>query len=66
MDIDDHRARRLAEKLELPYTGTLGVIIKAKLKGIILSIKPVLAKIKQTDFRITAELERQALKEANE
>ena len=47
-------------------TGTIGVIIKAKLNGIIPSIKPYLDKIKETNFRISAEIELQALKEANE
>jgi predicted nucleic acid-binding protein len=42
------------------------VIIKAKIEGIILSIKPFLTKIKQTDFRITDEIELQALREAGE
>jgi len=64
--VDDYRARKVAEKLGINYTGTIGVIIKAKLKGIILSIKPLLAKIRQTEFRITDEIERQALKEAGE
>jgi predicted nucleic acid-binding protein len=50
----------------LVYTGTIGVIIKAKLKGIIPSIKPLLKKIKQTDFRLSAEIEFLALKEAGE
>jgi predicted nucleic acid-binding protein len=47
-------------------TGTIGVIIKAKLNGMIPFIKPLLEKIKQTDFRLSAEIELQALKEANE
>jgi len=64
--IDDYRARKVAEKLAINFTGTIGVVIKAKLEGIITSIKPILAKIKQTDFRITGEIERQALKEAAE
>jgi predicted nucleic acid-binding protein len=64
--IDDFKARKIAEKLEIPYTGTIGVIIKAKLLGIIPSIKPILGKIKQTDFRLSAELELQALKESKE
>lgn len=42
------------------------MIVKAKIKGIILSIKPLPTKIKQTDFRITDEIERQALLEAEE
>lgn len=64
--LDDYKARKIAEQLKLQYTGTIGVIIKAKLKGIIPSIKPLLNKIKQTDFRISIELELQALKAANE
>ncbi len=64
--IDDYRARKVAEKLGINYTGTIGVIIKAKLKGIIPSIKPLLAKIRQTDFRIADEIEQQALKAAGE
>ena len=33
--LDDYRARKIAEKLKLNYTGTIGVIVKAKSKGII-------------------------------
>lgn len=64
--LDDNKARKIASRLGLSYTGTIGIIIKAKLKGIIPSIKPILEKIKQTDFRISIELELQALKEAAE
>jgi predicted nucleic acid-binding protein len=64
--LDDYRARKVAEKLKINYTGTIGVIIRAKIKGIIPSIKPLLSKIKQTDFRLTNEVEQQALKEAGE
>ncbi len=64
--LDDYKARKIAEQLGLTYTGTIGVIIKAKLTGIIASIKPLLQKIKQTDFRLSAEIELLALKEANE
>lgn len=64
--LDDLKARRIAGRLGLDYTGTIGVIIKAKHKGILHSIKPILNKIKLTDFRITEEIEIEALKEANE
>lgn len=64
--LDDYKARKIAEQLGLTLTGTLGVIIKAKLEGIIPSIKPLLAKIKQTDFRLSREVESQALSEAKE
>lgn len=64
--LDDYKARKIAEQLGITITGTIGVIIKAKLKGIIPSIKQILEKIKQTDFRLSADIELQALKEANE
>jgi len=64
--LDDQKARKLAEKLELEITGTIGVIIKAKLRGVIPSIKPLLAEIRKTNFRLTNELEKQALLEAGE
>lgn len=64
--LDDYKARRIVEQLGLSYTGTIGVIIKAKLKGLIPAIKPLLNKIRQTDFRISLDIELQALKEANE
>jgi predicted nucleic acid-binding protein len=64
--LDDYKARKVANQLGLTFTGTIGVIIKAKLSGKIESIKPILSKIKQTDFRISSELETQALIEAQE
>ena len=64
--LDDYKARKIAEQLGITYTGTIGVIIKAKLKGQIATIKPFLEKIKQTNFRLSPEIELQALKEANE
>lgn len=56
----------MADNLGLHYTGTIGIIVKAKLKGIIPSIKPLLEKIKHTNFRLSVDLELLALKEANE
>ncbi len=64
--LDDWKARKVAERLGLSVTGTLGVIIKAKNSGIIPSIKSYLEKIRRTNFRISEELEQIALKEANE
>ena len=64
--LDDYKARKIAERLGVTFTGTIGVIIKAKLNGTIPSVKPIIEKIKQTDFRLSAEVEIQALKEAGE
>ncbi len=64
--LDDYKARKIAKQLGLEITGTIGVIVKAKLKGIIPSIKPYLAKIRKTDFRLADDVEQQAFKEAGE
>lgn len=64
--LDDIKARSVAKKLGVLYTGTVGVIIKSKLNGNIDSIKPILEKIKNTNFRLSLEIEKQALIEANE
>ena len=64
--LDDYKARKVATRLGLDITGTLGVIIKAKKNGVIPSIKPVLVKLKATNFRLHEELEQFAIKEAGE
>lgn len=64
--LDDIKARKVATQLGLSITGTLGIIIKAKLEGIIPSVIPILNKIKQTDFRLSDEVELQVLKASME
>ena len=64
--IDDLKGRKLAHELGLNITGTIGVIVEGKLAGIIPSIKPILTKIKLTNFRITDALEILILKRAGE
>jgi predicted nucleic acid-binding protein len=64
--IDDLKGRKFAHQLGLTIIGTIGVIVDAKLAGIIPSIKPILSKIKSTNFRITEQLELLILKLAGE
>ena len=64
--IDELKGRKLAESLDIRITGALGRFIEAKLRGHIKSIKPILLKVKETDFRISEELELKALKLAKE
>jgi predicted nucleic acid-binding protein len=54
--LDDLKARRLASELGLHITGTIGVLIDAKHSGIIPAIKPMIDKIKGTNFHLTHEL----------
>ena len=50
--LDDLKARKLADKLNMRFTGTLGVFHKAKQLGIVEEIKPLITKLLMTNFRI--------------
>ena len=64
--LDDSKARKLALRLKLDYTGTLGILLKGKELGIVSSIKPLLLQIQQTNFRFSEKLLMAILAEANE
>jgi len=64
--IDDMKARKLAVKLHINYTGTLGILLLAKQKGYLPSIIPVINKIKLTNFHFPQELEQKFLALAGE
>lgn len=64
--IDELKGRTVAKELRLKISGSLGVLVTAKSKGVINSVKPILNKIRQTDFRISDELIQKALILANE
>ena len=64
--IDDFKGRASAKELGIKVTGTMGIIISAKNKKLIPSIKPILEKIKETNFYISKELENEALGLAEE
>jgi predicted nucleic acid-binding protein len=56
MILDDLKARKVAQKLNLVFTGTLGVISKAKEEGYLTEIKPIIEKILATNFRISDQV----------
>lgn len=56
----------MPDNFDVKITGTLGVIIAAKPSGHMESVKPILDKIKKTDFRLTSELEKMTLEKSNE
>jgi predicted nucleic acid-binding protein len=64
--LDDYKARQVADKLNIKYTGTFGIILRAKKIGLIDSVKPILKKIKATNFRFSEELFEIVLREAKE
>lgn len=64
--IDDLKARKFANQIGLTIIGTMGVIVDAKLAGIIPSVKSIITKIKLTNFRMTDQLEIVMLKKSGE
>ena len=66
MIIDDMKARKFSDKMNLNYTGTVGVLLKAKEQGVIKSVKTILTLLKLNGFRISEELERKAIITAGE
>ena len=64
--LDDLRARKLSRRLGIKYTGSLGVINKAKEIGVIDKIRPLIDKLIKTDFRISDKVIDNLLKRNNE
>ena len=64
--LDDLKARKLALKLNLKVTGTLGVIHKAKQIGVLENVKPIIKKLLATNFRISENIIEELLRKNNE
>jgi predicted nucleic acid-binding protein len=64
--LDDRKARKFAGTLGLKFTGTLGVLVKAKQLGKVPSLRLILEKLQETDFRISQEIINKILMEAGE
>lgn len=60
--MDDAKGRRVASRLGLPTTGTLGVLLAASRTGL-LTLREVLPRLLQTNFYITSMLMEQLLDE---
>ena len=54
--LDDMKGRKFAEGLNLRYSGTFGLLLKAKQIGVIKEVKPLLEKIRKTNFRFNEKL----------
>ncbi len=52
--LDDRNARRYATAAELEVTGTLGILILAKERGLLGSIRPALDRLQALRFRLSA------------
>ena len=63
---DDKLARRIAEMREFILTGTAGVLLRAKEKGLIPALKPVIEKLLSLNFRLKPDLVNAILELARE
>ena len=64
--LDDRDARRHAVAMGLRITGTVGILLLAKERGIVDSIQPALARLQGLRFRLSAETRRIVLHLAGE
>ena len=64
--LDDRLARSQAEALKLNFTGTLGILLRAKMEGRIPRIRPVLEQLDQLKFHLSSQTRTAVLKLAGE
>ena len=64
--IDEIKGRKAAREMGISVTGSLGVLIAAKNKGHIQTVRPLIEKIQKTNFRISEELIERILDNVNE
>lgn len=64
--LDDRKAREVAQRLGIPVTGTVGLLLKAKQEGLIAAIRPLLDALDAHKFRIGDALRAEALRLAGE
>lgn len=64
--VDDLKGRKVAERLQLKYSGTLGLLLRAKQTGVLTVLRPVLAKMRETNFRFSESLLEYLLEQAGE
>lgn len=62
--LDDKAARRIASRLRRPVLGTLGLLLRAKEKGLIPAIRPGLERLRALPFHISPRLHESAISAA--
>jgi len=64
--IDERKGRKVAQDLDIPIIGTLGILLEAKNLGLVYSLRPLLEEVLKTNFRISKQLLNVVLEQANE
>ena len=64
--IDAKKGRIAALKHGISIIGSLGVLVEAKRKGVIVSVREALSKIEETNFRVSESIKKKVLEKAGE
>jgi predicted nucleic acid-binding protein len=64
--LDDRLGRRVAHLNSLTYTGTIGVLVKAKQAGHVKAIRPLIEQLRATGLWLADDLVAMVLDQANE
>lgn len=64
--LDDMEARRCAQSLDIPVIGTLGVVLRAKRKGVIERAHPIIDQLRRVGLYVSDSLIEQALAHVGE
>lgn len=64
--LDDAAARRVASRLGVPFTGTLGLLVDAKHRGLIPAVAPVLDELDHHHFHMSPGIRQMILRTAGE
>lgn len=65
--LDEREARRVARRLEIPVTGVLGILSRARLQGTISSLSDVISRLREeAGFWIAPALEKDILRQVGE
>ena len=64
--LDDEKAREIAEAEGLKVAGLISFVIRAKQKGKLKEVRPIIDKLQQKGFFISKELHKYALKNVGE
>lgn len=64
--IDDARGRRIARGRGIPGVGVAGVLLSARLQGVLAEVRPLLDALSQVGYRLSPRLVTAVLERAGE
>jgi predicted nucleic acid-binding protein len=64
--IDDHLGRKVAQEKEIPITGTVGILLEAKIAGLVPAIRPIIDEMIAQGRYISLSLRQMVLEAAGE